>query len=80
VCNDFGNHIPYGDYLAAFNQTHIPVKWPTAVPNLEPREDIWPTDKASVIRRLEDGTNGPSLGARPNRITRSREAAGSRRG
>src|SRR5258707_8434229 len=26
-------------------------------PNLEPREDIWPTDKAPVIRRFEDGTN-----------------------
>src|SRR5690349_16341732 len=71
MCNDFGNHIPYSDYLAAFSQTRIPVRWPKAVPNLEPREDIWPTDKAPVIRRLakrhadasqealllEDGTN-----------------------
>jgi putative SOS response-associated peptidase YedK len=57
VCNDFGNHIPYSDYLAAFSQTRIPVKWPNAAPNLEPRDDIWPTDKAPVIRRLEDGTN-----------------------
>jgi hypothetical protein len=24
---------------------------PTSAPNLEPREDIWPTDKAPVIRR-----------------------------
>ena len=57
MCNDFGNHIPYSDYLAAFSQTRIPVRWPKAAPNLEPREDIWPTDKAPVIRRLEDGTN-----------------------
>src|SRR5207237_472340 len=57
MCNDFGNHIPYSDYLAAFSQTRIPVRWPKAAPNLEPREDIWPTDKAAVIRRLEDGTN-----------------------
>jgi putative SOS response-associated peptidase YedK len=57
VCNDFGNHILYSDYLAAFGQTRIPVRWPKAAPNLEPREDIWPTDKAPVIRRLEDGTN-----------------------
>lgn len=28
-----------------------------AIPNLQPRDDIWPTDKAPVIRRLEDGTN-----------------------
>src|SRR5580704_819702 len=57
MCNDYGNHIPYSDYLAAFSQTRIPVTWPNAAPNLEPREDIWPTDKAPVIRRLEDGTN-----------------------
>ena len=57
MCNDFGNHIPYSDYLAAFSQTRIPVRWPKAAPNLEPREDIWPTDKAPVIRRLQDGIN-----------------------
>src|SRR5437016_12584143 len=57
MCNVFGNHIHYSDYLAAFSQTRIPVRWPTPAPNLEPREDIWPTDKAPVIRRLEDGTN-----------------------
>jgi putative SOS response-associated peptidase YedK len=57
MCNNFGNHIAYSDYLAAFSQTRIPIKWPTFAPNLEPREDIWPTDKATVIRRLEDGTN-----------------------
>src|SRR5436305_2256308 len=57
MCNDFGNNIPYSDYLAAFSQTRIPVKWPNAPPNLEPRDDIWPTDRTPVIRRLEDGTN-----------------------
>ena len=57
MCNDFGNKIPYSDYLAAFSETRIPVKWPNAAPNLEPRDDIWPTDRAPVIRRLEDGTN-----------------------
>jgi len=40
MCNDFGNHIPYSDYLAAFSQTRIPVRWPKAAPNLQPREDI----------------------------------------
>jgi putative SOS response-associated peptidase YedK len=57
MCNDYGNHIPYSDYLAAFSQNRIRVKWPAAVPNLEPRDDIWPTDPGPVIRRLEDGTN-----------------------
>jgi putative SOS response-associated peptidase YedK len=57
VCNDFGNHIPYSDYLAAFSQTRIPVRWPTSAPNLEPREHIWPTDRAPLIRRMEDDSN-----------------------
>src|SRR5437763_5880240 len=57
MCNDVGSHIPYSDYLAAFSQTRIPVRWPKAAPNLEPRDDIWPTERAPVIRRLEDGTN-----------------------
>jgi putative SOS response-associated peptidase YedK len=57
MCNDFGNHIAYSDYLAAFSQVRIPVRFPTAALNIEPRDDIWPTDKAPVVRRLEDGTN-----------------------
>ena len=57
MCNDYGNKIPYSEYLAAFSEIRIPVKWPNAAPNLEPRDDIWPTEPAPVIRRLEDGTN-----------------------
>jgi hypothetical protein len=45
------------DPAKSFSQTRIPVRWPKAAPKLEPREDIWPIDKAPVIRRLEDGTN-----------------------
>ena len=26
MCNDFGNHIPYDDYLRAFSQTRIPIR------------------------------------------------------
>jgi putative SOS response-associated peptidase YedK len=55
MCNDFSNRIPYDDYRAAFSQTRIPVRWPTAAPNLEPRDDIWPTDTAPVIRQTDDG-------------------------
>jgi len=55
MCNDFGNGIPYDDYLAAFSQTRIPVRWPNSAPNLEPRDDIWPTDIAPVIRQTKDG-------------------------
>ena len=57
MCNDLGNHIPYYDYLAAFSQTRIPVRWPTSAPDLEPHEDIWPTDRAPAICRMEGGNN-----------------------
>jgi hypothetical protein len=43
VCNDFGNNVPYSDYLAAFSQIRAPVVFPKAAPNLESRDDIWPT-------------------------------------
>ena len=56
MCNDFGNRIPYSDYLAAFSETRIPVRWPSAAPNLQPRDDIWPTEPAPIVRRLEDGS------------------------
>jgi putative SOS response-associated peptidase YedK len=55
MCNDFGNRVPYDEYLRAFSQTHVPLKWPAATPNLERRDDIWPTDPAPVIRRRDDG-------------------------
>ena len=57
MCNDFGNRIPYDEYLRAFSQIRVPIRFPEAAPNIEPRDDIWPTDPAPVIRRLEDGTN-----------------------
>jgi putative SOS response-associated peptidase YedK len=61
MCNDYGNHIPYSAYLAAFSETRIPVRFPRAAPNLEPREDIWPTDTAPVIRQADDGAEFAQL-------------------
>ena len=55
MCNDYGNNVPYHAYLEAFSELRIPVRFPRAAPNLEPRDDIWPTDTAPVIRRVEDG-------------------------
>ena len=55
MCNDYGNNIPYYAYLEAFSESRIPVRFPRAAPNLEPRDDIWPTDTAPVIRQVEDG-------------------------
>jgi putative SOS response-associated peptidase YedK len=57
VCNDFGNNVPYSAYLEAFSQIRVPIVFPVAAPNLEPRDDIWPTESetAPVFRRREKG-------------------------
>ena len=55
MCNDFGNNVPYSEYLAAFSQIRAPVVFPMAAPNLEPRDDIWPTETTPVFRRREEG-------------------------
>ena len=55
MCNDYGNNIPYHAYLEAFSETQIPVRFPAQPPNLEPRDDIWPTDTAPIIRQTQDG-------------------------
>lgn len=47
MCNDYGNRVPYSDYLPAFREIRIPVRWPADAPNLEPRDDIWPTFRAT---------------------------------
>lgn len=61
MCNDYGNDIPYSAYLEAFSETRIPVRFPVAAPNIQPREDIWPTDTAPVIRQAEDGVEFTQL-------------------
>lgn len=55
MCNDYGNRVPYSVYVEAFSQIRLPLILPKAPPNLEPRDDIWPTDIAPVIRRHGDG-------------------------
>jgi hypothetical protein len=42
-------------YLEASSQIRAPVVFPKAAPNLEPRDDIWPTEPAPVLRRREEG-------------------------
>jgi hypothetical protein len=48
VCNDFGINVPYSANLEALSQIRAPVVFPTASPNVEPRDDIWPTETAPV--------------------------------
>jgi putative SOS response-associated peptidase YedK len=61
MCNDFGNNIPYTAYLEAFSQIRLPVRFPAAAPNLEPRDDIWPTETAPVIRGMDEGSEFTQL-------------------
>ena len=55
MCNDFGNRVPYSAYVEVFSQTRLPLIVPKAVPNLEPRDDIWLTETAPVLRLAEGG-------------------------
>jgi len=55
MCNDFGNHVAYAEFVEALRQARMPIRAPIAPPNLEPRDDIWPTEIAPVFRRFEDG-------------------------
>jgi putative SOS response-associated peptidase YedK len=55
VCNDYGNRIAYSVYVEEFSRIRLPLMLPEAPPNLEPRDDIWPTETAPIIRRHGDG-------------------------
>jgi putative SOS response-associated peptidase YedK len=55
MCNDFGNHVAYAEYVEALRKARIPIERPLGPPNLEPREDIWPTEIAPVFRRFGEG-------------------------
>jgi putative SOS response-associated peptidase YedK len=54
MCNDYGNHIPYRQYVEAFSQLKLPVLVQGNGPDLTPREDIKIRDTAPVILRAQD--------------------------
>ncbi len=55
MCNDYGNTVAYAEYADALRQLELTIVKPLAPPNLEPRDDIWPTEIAPVFRRVEGG-------------------------
>jgi putative SOS response-associated peptidase YedK len=55
MCNDYGNRIPYSAYVEVLGLIGLPVVAPEAAPNLEPRDDIWPTEPAPILRRQGEG-------------------------
>jgi putative SOS response-associated peptidase YedK len=57
LCNDFGNRVPYRSYVEELTRLDLRLlsPGPEAAPNLEPRDEIWPTDPAPVIRAVAGG-------------------------
>ncbi len=55
MCNDFGLRVPISELEEAFSEIRLPLIFPSSAPNLEPRDDIWPTETAPVVRRHSDG-------------------------
>jgi putative SOS response-associated peptidase YedK len=53
MCNDYANRVALSAYREAFAELRIPLRFPDALPNLEPRDDIRPTDPAPIIRAAE---------------------------
>lgn len=57
MCNDYANQVAYRDLVDALNPLKLPLLAPAPdrAPNLEPRDDIRPTDPAPVIRAIDGG-------------------------
>ena len=55
MCNDFGNRVPYSAYVEEISHLRIPVRFPEAAPNLDPCDDIWPTETAPDVHQTVDG-------------------------
>lgn len=57
MCNRYSNKIGYRAYVEIFRDLGIPLvsPEPSAAPNLEPRENIFPTERAPVLRPVPGG-------------------------
>jgi putative SOS response-associated peptidase YedK len=55
MCNDYGIDIPFRLFVEAFSDLRIPLDFSGGAPNLEPREEIWPTERAPVIAAAPAG-------------------------
>ena len=54
MCNDYGLRVPISELGEAFSEIRLPLVFPSGAPNLQPRDDIWPTESAPVVRRAGD--------------------------
>ena len=53
--NDYGVDIPFRLFVEAFEELGMSLDTASGIPNLEPRDEIWPTERAPVIRLGEAG-------------------------
>ena len=54
MCNRYRNRLGWTDYSEDFSQLKIPLKFDRdRIPNLEPRDDIRPTNRAPVFRPVD---------------------------
>jgi len=67
MCNRFRNRLGWTDYAEDFSQLKIPLRFPTAAPNLEPRDDIRPTNLASIIKPIDPADLSAGVGLHPYR-------------
>jgi putative SOS response-associated peptidase YedK len=56
MCNNYANHIPIDEIFEIFSESRFPLRFPSGPPNLEPNDDIRPTDAAPVILPQGDHT------------------------
>ncbi|MBX3479071.1 MAG: SOS response-associated peptidase family protein [Caulobacter sp.] len=54
MCNNYANHIPPSEIFEIFSDHRLPLIFPDGPPNLEPNDDIRPTDAAPVILPASD--------------------------
>jgi putative SOS response-associated peptidase YedK len=54
MCNEYGNHVTYDQYIAAFSQIRLPLFVKGNGPDLSPRNGIHIRDTAPIIRRGGD--------------------------
>ena len=57
MCNRYANRVSYRQYVEEFSETRIPLvsPLPSSAPNLEPRDNIFPTERAPVLRPVDGG-------------------------
>ncbi len=57
MCNRYANRVSYRGYVDELSDTRLPlvVPGPEHAPNLEPRDNIRPTDRGHVLLPVEGG-------------------------